>query len=82
MQILIDIDKLKTRAREAGIEMRAICAEAGVSVSTPSHIKRSGNGHVRTLTKLSMALFRLERRRLEELKTRVPDQDGLSEKVA
>jgi hypothetical protein len=64
MQILLDIGKLKTRARKAGIPLKDICARAGVNVSSVSKLARvPGSGRVRTLVNLNMALFQLERER-------------------
>ena len=75
MQILLDIDKLKTRAAEVGIAMQDLCREAKVHVSSPSRIRKKGNAHVRTMTKLSLALFRLERIRRDELQKRIDGEN-------
>lgn len=66
MHMIFDIDKLKLRARLAGIPLKALCAKAGVSVATPARLK-DGRGQVRTLTKLSLALAQLEHERRDHL---------------
>ena len=77
MQISLDIGKLKTRAREAGITMAVLCKAAEVSVSTPSRIlRKGGKGHTHTITKLYLALHRLEREKLKQLAARVPVEGG------
>jgi hypothetical protein len=62
MQILLDMRKLKDVAAAQGFAMREICKVAGVNPSTASRMAR-GTGHVRTLTKLNLALAGLIRDR-------------------
>lgn len=76
MQILLDIDKLKTRAAQVGIAMQDLCAEAGVHVSTPSRIRKTGNAHVSTMVELNLALRRLELKRRDALQQRIEQEAG------
>ncbi len=77
MQIVLDIDKLKLRAKQSGIPLKAICAKAGVSVATPARLK-DGRGLVRTLTKLHLALMLLEGERRDHLASVAEHQEGVT----
>jgi hypothetical protein len=70
MQIILDMNKLKVLAKSVGISMKELCAEARVDPSTPSRIRAKGNGHVKTLVELNLALLRIEAKRREELNAR------------
>lgn len=77
MHIVVDIDKLKERARAAGLPLRAIARRAGVAPGMISRMGQAkGGGSVRTLVKLNLALMEMERERARHLAALHPADEG------